>query len=88
MLKVLNEQTLSTEADIEKRFPNCMYVYTVDGMEHIDDDKGYLYCVSTTPESTQQMCILEDDFILHNSRIPILSGSYNNGGTPGVQAFY
>lgn len=48
------------------------------------DDEGYLYCVSTSDDSYDEL-IDERDRLEDSGKICVLGGNYNNGGAVGVQ---
>ena len=82
MFTILNESEQKTPAAIEKEYPNCKYVLI--NFSNIQNPVGNLYCVSTSPDTYQEVCEAAEDF---SSRgiMCMLSGSYNNGGAFGVQ---
>ena len=82
MLKVLNETTQKTPDGIETEYPNSKYILLNYG--DIQNPLGNLYCVSTSEDSYREICELADSF--SERGVPcMLSGTYNNGGTFGVQ---
>lgn len=56
-----------------------MQIYIIDSYDRAVDDKGYLYCVSTSDESYMEL-IDERDRLEDGGKICVLRGSYNNGG--------
>ena len=79
MLKILNEQILRTDDEIEDIYKDCKYVSIIDSYDKIGENSGYLYCVSTSE------LIDERDRLEEEGKICVLGGSYNNGGAVGVQ---
>ena len=87
MLQILDEQVLKTDDEIEELYKDCKYLTIIDSYDRIGDNSGYLYCVSTSDESFDEL-IDERDRLEDEGRICILGGSYNNGGAVGVQYEY
>ena len=65
-------------------FKDCKYVYIIDSYDKVVDDEGYLYCVSTSDDSYDEL-IDERDRFEDSGKICVLGGNYNNGGAVGVQ---
>ena len=84
MLKILNEQILRTDDEIEDIYKDCKYVSIIDSYDKIVENSGYLYCVSTSEDSFDEL-IDERDRLEEEGKICVLGGSYNNGGAVGVQ---
>lgn len=84
MLKILDENVLKTDDEIENLYKNCKYLYTIDGYEKMTDDAGYLYCVSMSEDSFEQLYDMRDR-LRAAGKICVVGGSYNNGGAIGVQ---
>ena len=56
-----------------------MQIYIIDSYDRAVDDKGYLYCVSTSDESYMELidvCVR----LVDGGKFCVLRGSYNNGG--------
>jgi hypothetical protein len=87
MLKILDEKTLKNDYEIEQQYKDCKYLYIIDSYDKIVDHNGYLYCVSTSDDSFDEL-IDERDRLEEEGRICVLGGSYNNGGAIGVQYEY
>lgn len=87
MLKILDEKTLKNDYEIEQQYKDCKYLYIIDSYDKIIDHNGYLYCVSTSDDSFDEL-IDERDRLEEEGRICVLGGSYNNGGAIGVQYEY
>lgn len=87
MLKILDEKTLKNDYEIEQQYKDCKYLYIIDSYDKIIDHNGYLYCVSTSDDSFDEL-IDERDRLEEEGRICVLGGSYNNGGVIGVQYEY
>lgn len=87
MLKILDEKTLRTDDEIESIYSDCKYLYTIDSYDKIGDNNGYLYCVSTSKDSYQQLYETRDR-LLKEGKCCVIGGSYNNGGAIGVQYEY
>ena len=87
MLKILDEKTLKNDYEIEQQYKDCKYLYIIDSYDKIVDHNGYLYCVSTSDDSLDEL-IDERDRLEEEGRICVLGGSYNNGGAIGVQYEY
>ena len=87
MLKILDEKTLKNDYEIEQQYKDCKYLYIIDSYDKIVDHNGYLYCVSTSDDSFDEL-IDERDRLGEEGRICVLGGSYNNGGAIGVQYEY
>ena len=82
MLNILDEKNIRTVDSIEKEYKNCNFIITY--YTNLENPSGYLYCVSTSDDSYNEICKIANDFAKKN--IPsILMGSYNNGGSLGVQ---
>lgn len=84
MLKILDEKVLKTDEEIRRLYKNCKYVYIIDSYDKVGDDEGYLYCVSMSDDSYDEL-INERDRLEDNGKICVLGGNYNNGGAVGVQ---
>ncbi len=87
MLKILDEKTLKNDYEIEEQYKDCKYLYIIDSYDKIVDHNGYLYCVSTSDDSFDEL-IDERDRLEDEGKICVLGGSYNNGGAVGVQYEY
>jgi len=87
MLKILDEKTLKNDYEIEEEYKDCKYLYIIDSYDKMIDHNGYLYCVSTSDDSFDEL-IDERDRLEEEGRICVLGGSYNNGGAIGVQYEY
>ena len=87
MLKILDEKTLKNDYEIEQQYKDCKYLYIIHSYDKIVDHNGYLYCVSTSDDSFDEL-IDERDRLEEEGRICVLGGSYNNGGAIGVQYEY
>ncbi|GFI46394.1 hypothetical protein IMSAGC019_01708 [Lachnospiraceae bacterium] len=84
MLQILDEKVLKTDDEIENLYKNCKYLYTIDSYDKMLEDKGYLYCISTSETSYKQLYD-ERDRLRGEGKICVIGGSYNNGGAIGVQ---
>ncbi len=87
MLKILDEKTLKNDYEIEEQYKDCKYLYIIDSYDKMIDHNGYLYCVSTSDDSFDEL-IDERDRLEEEGRICVMGGSYNNGGAIGVQYEY
>ena len=87
MLKILDEKVLRTDIEIERLYHNCKYLCTLESLEKIADNDGYLYCISTSEDSLNEL-IDERDRLQEEGKICYIGGSYNNGGAMGVQYEY
>ena len=82
MLHVLDEKVIRSAENIENEYRDCKYVLT--NYTNLENPEGYLYCVSTSDDSFDEICRIANQFSKDN--VPsILMGSYNNGGGLGVQ---
>ena len=79
MLKILNEKILKSDMEIRRLYKDCKYVYIIDSYDKVVDDEGYLYCVSTSDDSYDEL-IDERDRLEGDGKICVLGGNYNNGG--------
>lgn len=86
-MKILDEKILKNDYEIEEQYKDCKYLYIIDSYDKIVDHNGYLYCVSTSDDSFDEL-IDERDRLEEEGRICVLGGSYNNGGAIGVQYEY
>ena len=84
MLKILDEKVLKTDEEIERLYKNCKYLCIIDSYDKIVDDDGYLYCVSTSEDSLEEL-LDERDRLQSEGKCCVVGGSYNNGGAVGVQ---
>lgn len=75
---------MKTDDEIENLYKNCKYLCIIDGYDKLADNNGYLYCVSTSAESFQQL-IDERDRLQKEGKCCVIGGSYNDGGAIGVQ---
>lgn len=87
MLKILDEKKFRTDDEIEDLYRDCKYLYIIDSYDKVTDDGGYLYCVSTSNDSFDEL-IDEREKLRKKGKICVLGGSYNNGGAIGVQYEY
>lgn len=87
MLKILDEKVLKTDDEIDYLYKNCKYLYTIDSYDKLEDREGYLYCVSTSESSYNQLYD-ERDKLREEGKICVVGGSYNDGGAVGVQYEY
>ncbi|MBQ9438061.1 MAG: hypothetical protein IJU50_06975 [Lachnospiraceae bacterium] len=82
MLKILDEKKKRSEESVVDEYKNCKYILLDYG--DIQKPYGFLYCVSDSSDSFREICEKAEEF--EEKKIPcILGGSYNNGGTFGVQ---
>ena len=82
MFQVLDERELRTMDSIEKEYADSKYVMT--NYTNLENPEGYLYCVSTSEDSFDEICRVANQ--LSRDNVPcILMGSYNNGGGLGLQ---
>ncbi len=82
MLKILDEKKPRSPEDVEKEFKNCKYILINYG--DIQNPKGFLYCVSQSNDSFDEICQTAYE-ITKSGKQCILLGSYDNGGAVGVQ---
>lgn len=87
MLKMLDEKVLRSDDEIEDLYKDCKYLYIIDSYDKIVDHNGYLYCVSTSSDSFDQL-IDQREKLRAEGKLCVLGGSYNNGGAVGVQYEY
>ena len=87
MLKILDEKVLKTNDEMEKQYKDCKYLYIIDSYDKLTDHNGYLYCVSTSDDSFDQL-IDEREKLRLRGKLCVLGGSYNNGGAVVVQYEY
>lgn len=87
MLKILDEKVLWTDDEIEREYKDCKYLYVINSYDEIVEDRGYLYCVSTSCDSFDALHEMQEKF-LKEGKCCVISGSYNNGGAVGVQYEY
>lgn len=87
MLKILDEKELKTDDEIEELYKDCKYLYIIDSYDKLVEHNGYLYCVSTSDDSFDQL-IDEREKLRLMGKLCVLGGSYNNGGAAGVQYEY
>lgn len=55
MLKMLDEKVLRSDDEMEDLYKDCKYLYIIDSYDKIVDHNGYLYCVSTSNDSFDQL---------------------------------
>lgn len=84
MLKILDEKILKNDYEIEEQYKDCKYLYIIDSYDKMIDHNGYLYCVSTSDDSFDEL-IDERDRLEEEGRICVLGGSYNNGGAISIR---
>lgn len=87
MLKILNEDVMKTNDEIEEQYRDCKYLYIIDSYEKLAEHSGYLYCVSTSKESYAALYETRDR-LRNEGKLCVVGGSYNNGGAIGVQYEY
>ena len=84
MLKILDEKILRTDNEIEELYENCKYLCTIDSYDKLADNNGYLYCISTSEDSYDQLYEIRSR-LMKEGKCCVIGGSYNNGGAVGVQ---
>ena len=84
MLKILDEKILRTDDEIEELYKDCKYLCIIDSYDKVEDNNGYLYCVSTSNDSFEEL-VNESDRLAKVGKCCVIGGSYNNGGAVGVQ---
>ena len=57
MLKILNEKVLKSDMEIRHLYKDSKYVYIIDSYDKVVDDEGYLYCVSTSDDSYDELIL-------------------------------
>ncbi|MDE7477382.1 MAG: hypothetical protein K2M91_05440 [Lachnospiraceae bacterium] len=87
MLKILDEKILRTDDEIEDMYRDCKYLCIIDSWDKIGENNGYLYCVSTSKESFDELYDVRDK-LRDEGKCCVIGGSYNNGGAIGVQYEY
>lgn len=87
MLKILDEKEVKTDEEIEEQYKDCKYLYIIDSYDKIVDHNGYLYCISTSDDSFNEL-IAAREKLRSMGKLCVLGGSYNNGGAVGVQYEY
>ena len=87
MLKILNEKILRTDDEIEDQYKDCKYLYIIDSYDKFLDHSGYLYCISTSEDSYEELYETRDK-LRDEGKLCVVGGSYNNGGAIGVQYEY
>lgn len=85
MLKILKENELVRPSDIEKKYPNCKYIFT-DFID-INNLKGHLYAISDSPDSYRELCDLSGKLSDQGVNSCIM-GEYSEGGLIGVLREY
>lgn len=88
MLQMRQEKTLRSAKDILRECRNCKFVYILDEPHSQHEGYGYLYCVSPSPESYNEIVSLRWKLQDEEGLPAVLGGSYNNGGATGVQYEY
>ena len=71
MLITFDNNTIISEQEVKRSYPNSMYI-----MQDINDTKGILKAVSTSKDSYQDICILKKELADNNIDCALL-GSYN-----------
>ncbi|MDE7274554.1 MAG: hypothetical protein K2N95_16130 [Lachnospiraceae bacterium] len=84
MLKILDEKILRTDDEIEDMYRDCKYLCIIDSWDKIGENNGYLYCVSTSNDSFNELFEVRDR-LSEEGKCCVIGGSYNNGGAIGVQ---
>ncbi|MCM1183201.1 MAG: hypothetical protein NC337_07490 [Roseburia sp.] len=84
MLKILDEKIRRTDEEIRRLYKNCKYICTIDSWSKVADNDGYLYCVSTSEDSFDEL-VDESERLQQEGKCCVIGGSYNNGGALGVQ---
>ena len=87
MLKILNEKFMRTDGEMEDFYKNCKYIYIIGRYDKVVDDERNLYCVNTSAESVDGL-YKERDRHIGEGKICVVSGSYNDGDSIGVQCEY
>lgn len=55
MLKILDEKNLRTDSEIVELYEDYNYLCTIDSYDKLADNNGYLYCISTSEDSYDQL---------------------------------
>ena len=55
MLKILDEKVLKTDEEIEEQYKDCKYISIIDSFDKVADNNGYLYCISTSEDSLDEL---------------------------------
>lgn len=84
MLKILDEKILRTDDEIEELYKDCKYISVIESFDNVADNSGYLYCISTSEDSFNEL-VNESDRLAGAGKCCVIGGSYNNGGAVGVQ---
>ena len=87
MLKILDEKILRTDEEIGNLYKDCKYLCVIDSWDRIGENNGYLYCVSTSEDSLNQL-LYERSRLQKEGKCCVVGGSYNNGGAVGIQYEY
>ena len=80
MLTMIDENTIVSEQEVKKRYPNSMYI--IQDIKDVNNVSGKLIAVSTSKDSYRQLCTLRKE-LSDNGLDCALLGSYN-GGKIGV----
>lgn len=86
-LKMINDKQKSSVYDMIAQNNNCQFLYTVDSMDDVWKNEGYLYCVSTSPDTYGDIEHLSHE-LERKGILNVIGGSYENGGGVGLQYEY
>lgn len=75
MLQVLDEKVLKTDDEIESRYKNCKYLCILESYDSLGDNSGYLYCISTSEESLEELFDMRDR-LQKEGKCCMIGGSY------------
>lgn len=76
MLKILDEKILRTDSEIEELYEDCKYLCTIDSYDKLADNNRYLYCISTSEDSYDQLYEIRSR-LMKEGKCCVIGGSYN-----------
>lgn len=75
---------MRTDDEIEQEYSNYKYLYKIDNYDKVIDNQDYLHCVSISNDSFEELFDVQDK-LSKEGKCCVISVSYNNGDTVGVQ---
>ena len=76
MLKILDEKILRKDSEIEELYEDCKYLCTIDSYDKLADNNRYLYCISTSEDSYDQLYEIRSR-LMKEGKCCVIGGSYN-----------
>lgn len=86
-LMMVGDRQKTSIYDMMDKYRKCQLLYLVDSLDDVPSNEGYLYCVSTSPDTYKDIQHLRS-ILTKEGKICVMGGSYENGGGVGLQYEY